>query len=135
MPYAIKKSDSGYFVVNKETGKKMNKKPHSSKNEASSHLKALYANVEEAVSRFTFDDTYDQYMQRFQSSILDKETLNPLQIAQKHKVPVEQIMRQLKMGIKTEQEHTSNIEVAKEIALDHLKEDPKYYSKLHKMEG
>lgn len=41
---------------------------------------------------------------------------------------------QLKMGIKAELEHTSSREMAKEIAKDHLKEDPKYYSKLKKME-
>ena len=37
---------------------------------------------------------------------------------------------ELKMGIKVEMEHTSDTEVAKKIALDHLAEDPKYYSKL-----
>ena len=41
---------------------------------------------------------------------------------------------QLKMGIESELEHTSNREMAKEIAKDHLKEDPKYYTKLKKME-
>lgn len=39
---------------------------------------------------------------------------------------------QLKMGIKVEMEHTNDINIAKEIALDHLKEDPEYYSKLVK---
>lgn len=37
---------------------------------------------------------------------------------------------QLKLGIKTEMEHTSDPKVAEEIALDHLAEDPHYYSKL-----
>lgn len=41
---------------------------------------------------------------------------------------------QLKMGIEAELEHTSSKEMAKEIAKDHLKEDPKYYTKLKKME-
>ena len=41
---------------------------------------------------------------------------------------------QLEMGTKSELEHTSNKEMAKEIAKDHLKEDPKYYTKLKKME-
>lgn len=43
--------------------------------------------------------------------------------------------QQLKMGIKVEREHTSSDLVAKIIAKDHLKEDPKYYSKLKKMEA
>lgn len=37
---------------------------------------------------------------------------------------------QLKMGIKTEKEHTKDDATAAKIALDHLKEDPKYYTKL-----
>lgn len=37
---------------------------------------------------------------------------------------------QLKMGIEVEKEHTDDPEKAKEIAIDHLTEDPKYYSKL-----
>jgi len=41
---------------------------------------------------------------------------------------------QLRMGISVELEHTKNKALAKEIALDHLAEDPKYYSKLKKME-
>jgi 2'-5' RNA ligase len=39
---------------------------------------------------------------------------------------------ELKTGIKHELEHTKDKEIAKEIALDHLAEDPKYYSKLEK---
>jgi hypothetical protein len=36
------------------------------------------------------------------------------------------------MGMKVETEHTDDNDKAKEIALDHLWEDPKYYSKLKK---
>jgi hypothetical protein len=42
--------------------------------------------------------------------------------------------KQLKMGIKHEMEHTSSKEIAREIALDHLAEDPKYYTKLNTIE-
>jgi hypothetical protein len=42
---------------------------------------------------------------------------------------------QLKMGIAVEKEHTKSNLIAKLIAKDHLKEDPKYYSKLKKMES
>lgn len=41
---------------------------------------------------------------------------------------------QLQMGIETEMEHTNDADKAREIALDHLTEDPQYYSKLEKME-
>jgi len=37
---------------------------------------------------------------------------------------------QLNAGIRVEMEHTKNPKVAREIALDHLKEDPQYYTKL-----
>lgn len=37
---------------------------------------------------------------------------------------------ELQVGIAVEMEHTSDEEVASEIATDHLTEDPKYYSKL-----
>lgn len=41
---------------------------------------------------------------------------------------------QLKMGIKVEMEHTTNTELAKRIALDHLAEIDNYYTLLAKME-
>jgi hypothetical protein len=37
---------------------------------------------------------------------------------------------ELAMGIKVEMEHTDDIQVAKKIAMDHLAENPKYYSEL-----
>lgn len=39
---------------------------------------------------------------------------------------------ELELGIKTELEHTDDKLMAKEIAMDHLVEDPKYYTKLKK---
>ena len=38
--------------------------------------------------------------------------------------------KQLKSGIKVEMEHTKDPDIAKEIAKDHLSEDPNYYNKL-----
>jgi len=43
-------------------------------------------------------------------------------------------LQQLLMGIKIEQEHTSNRMIALEIATDHLEEIPDYYTRLEKME-
>lgn len=37
-------------------------------------------------------------------------------------------------GIEEEKEHTSSNDIASEISMDHLSEDPKYYDKLEKME-
>lgn len=41
--------------------------------------------------------------------------------------------RELKRGCKVEREHTSSPKLACEIALDHLTEDPRYYTKLAKI--
>jgi hypothetical protein len=72
--------------------------------------------------------------------LADNKTL--VQIAKKHNAKnyyqiddvVKSLKKQLEMGIKVETEHTDDIEKAKEIALDHLWENPKYYSKLKKAE-
>jgi len=42
--------------------------------------------------------------------------------------------KQLKIGIEVEQEHTNDPNAAREIALDHLTEDPEYYTKLRRIE-
>ena len=38
--------------------------------------------------------------------------------------------KQLAIGIKVEREHTDDNKIAEEIALDHLEENPKYYTDL-----
>lgn len=40
----------------------------------------------------------------------------------------------LAQGVKVEREHTSDPSIAREIAMDHLTEDPSYYTKLEKIE-
>jgi len=45
------------------------------------------------------------------------------------------LKRQLKKGMKVELEHEMGLKKAKKIAMDHLKEDPKYYDKLEKVES
>lgn len=66
--------------------------------------------------------------------LLDKKTLSVEQIAQKHNVSIDKIKQQLQIGIDVEKEHTTDHDVAKEIALDHLMELPDYYTKLKKIE-
>jgi hypothetical protein len=51
-----------------------------------------------------------------------------------HGVPEDTIKKQLIKGIKVEKEHTNHNDVAREIALDHLKEFPDYYDRLEKAE-
>ena len=56
-------------------------------------------------------------------------------IAKFHELPLSDLIKQYKKGIKIEMEHTDQLGVAKEIARDHLKEDPKYYDKLATIEA
>lgn len=56
-------------------------------------------------------------------------------IAHKFKVDIEVLTDQLLQGVKVEMEHTKDKQMAKEIAMDHLAEDPKYYTKLKKIES
>lgn len=65
---------------------------------------------------------------------LNRKETTPKQLSKKFHVSVKSLLDQLKLGIKTEMEHTTNKTIARKIAMDHLKEDPKYYSKLRKME-
>jgi hypothetical protein len=67
-----------------------------------------------------------------ESKMLDKPTMTATQLAKKHSVDRSHIEDQLQKGIKVEMEHTKQYDTAKEIALDHLKEDPNYYTKLLK---
>jgi hypothetical protein len=55
-------------------------------------------------------------------------------IVAKHGVEKNELEKQLEKGIKVEVEHTTDEAIAKEIAMDHLFEDPKYYDKLNKLE-
>lgn len=64
---------------------------------------------------------------------LSKPTPSISDLVKKHKVGYKYIMNQLQVGIQVELEHTNNISVAKEIALDHLAERPDYYEKLTKV--
>ena len=59
-------------------------------------------------------------------------TLND--IAEKHGVSVDILVAEFKKGIQTEMEHTTDREMAKEITMDHLFEDPQYYTKLATVE-
>lgn len=56
------------------------------------------------------------------------------EIRKKHKVSYKNLSIQLSNGIKVEQEHTGDLALAREIALDHLNEFPDYYDRLEKAE-
>lgn len=64
-----------------------------------------------------------------------KSHKTPEQIAKKHNVPVEEVLKQLKAGTKVEFEHTNSKKEAEAIALQHLNERPDYYNRLKKVEA
>jgi hypothetical protein len=61
---------------------------------------------------------------------LETPTKSIDQIASESGVSLDSLKAELALGIEVESEHTPHNYTAKEIALDHLSEDPSYYSKL-----
>lgn len=55
-------------------------------------------------------------------------------LAQMHKLPINRIIQQIIKGVKVEMEHTTDADIAMEIAFDHVYEDPQYYDKLSSIE-
>ena len=55
-------------------------------------------------------------------------------LAKYHKMPLQSIKKKLDKGIKVEMEHTTDKNIAREIAMDHIYEDPNYYTKLKQIE-
>lgn len=60
--------------------------------------------------------------------------MNLSQVAAHHGLSAENLKSELNDGIKTELEHTDDPAIARAIALDHLYEDPEYYTKLKQIE-
>jgi len=69
---------------------------------------------------------------KFSGGLGDEAT--PESLASKHDCPLGLIELMIDWGIKVEMEHTDDETMAKEIALDHITEDPVYYVKLKQME-
>lgn len=70
--------------------------------------------------------------EKLEGGLANKKTVED--IAKKHKLDVKVMEKYLNDGIKVEMEHTNLKTKAREIAMDHLFEDPNYYTKLKKME-
>lgn len=57
------------------------------------------------------------------------DNLTPEDVAKHHKVNLEVILKELELGLEIEKEHSADIKLRNEISLDHLMEDPHYYTK------
>lgn len=66
---------------------------------------------------------------------LDVKTMTVAELAIHHNVTLDVILSQVTKGVKVELEHTTDPEVAMEIACDHLKEFVDYYDRLKEMES
>ncbi|NBO36579.1 hypothetical protein EBU91_03455 [bacterium] len=75
---------------------------------------------------------FNQIIEEALNGLAEGKTLED--IAKKHNVGLEVLKKELESGISIEKEHTSEESTAKKIAMDHLFEDPKYYTKLAEME-
>lgn len=73
-------------------------------------------------------------MRLYEFDMMGKQTPSFREVLKKHGVPYNDLANQLRKGIKVEQEHTGDLNLAKEIALDHLNEFPDYYDRLEKAE-
>lgn len=110
------KHENGKYNVYSHTGKHLGS--YSSRKQAQHRLKQI---------------EYFKHLNEGEE-ILDKPTLSPEQLAKLHNVSVEVINNQIAKGMKIEQEHTSNLQLAKEIASDHIREKVDYYDRLEKVE-
>ena len=70
--------------------------------------------------------------QELEGGLGDKMTLKKL--AKKHDVSLSNLVDEFTMGVDVEKEHTNNSKKAMEIAMDHLTEDPTYYTNLKSIE-
>lgn len=75
---------------------------------------------------------FDQLVESVLNGLAKNESAQDL--ADKHKVSLAHIEKEITAGIQIELEHTKDRSVAKKIAMDHLFEDPSYYTKLATME-
>jgi len=90
-------------------------------------FETLFINVEAGKTQQAIQEKMDKFP-------LDKKTPTEKEVQKTQNVSKKELDKQLKDGVKDEKEHTSSNKAAKEIALDHLKSDPKYYTKIKKIE-
>ena len=95
-----------------------------------SSIKELLANVkwDSMEERRRFNESINEGEDNIPGGLAKGMTLND--IAEKHGVSVDILVAEFKKGIQTEMEHTTDREVAKEITMDHLFEDPQKNTKL-----
>lgn len=116
---------------NKESQKKSKKKIEADEATGASSAGAFSGPL------FTKEETTEE---KLKGGLADSKNIKDL--ARKHSkssvgfhLMVQHLKKQLQKGLEVEKEHTKDDAKAKEIAMDHLSEDPDYYTKLTKIEA
>jgi hypothetical protein len=72
------------------------------------------------------------HMSEYKSYLMRQLGITESQFEASNVIPESVDPSELKKGIEVEREHTKDTGIAKKIALDHLSEDPKYYTRMEK---
>lgn len=137
-----KRSTKTLFTAKAKHHKEINKLLDQLHDHAKKHDKEYVATVHNThtgeVRSYKMNPHHSQHLgedfKKEVHDVLDKKVYKPEALAKKHGVSLEHINSQLTKGIKDESEHTSHEDVARQIALAHIEEDPNYYTKLSKVE-
>jgi 8-oxo-dGTP diphosphatase len=87
-------------------------------------------------SVFNGDDEIEMFEEGAEVLVGGKaDYMSLVDIAEMHKVSLDHILRQAKMGMSVEREHSNDTNKIVEIVKDHLVESPDYYTKLQKIES
>ena len=125
--------DKGGSFTRKKLGVVLCGDPNASKKDIEFAIKdSDYNEITDVTDRLRIEGVIKEGEDSIPGGLAKGMTLND--IAEKHGVSVDVLVAEFKKGIQTEMEHTTDREMAKEITLDHLFEDPKYYTKLATVE-
>jgi len=125
--------DKGGSFTRKKIGTILLKDPKADRRDVEDALRnSGYDEVTDVTDRLRIEGVIKEGEDNIPGGLAKGMTLND--IAEKHGVSVDVLVAEFKKGIQTEMEHTTDREVAKEITMDHLFEDPQYYTKLATVE-
>jgi hypothetical protein len=125
--------DKGGSFTRKKIGTILLKDPKADRRDIEQALRySDYDEVTDVTDRLRIEGVIKEGEDNIPGGLAKGMTLND--IAEKHGMSVDMLVAEFKKGIQTEMEHTTDREMAKEITMDHLFEDPQYYTKLATVE-
>jgi ferredoxin-fold anticodon binding domain-containing protein len=125
--------DKGGSFTRKKIGTILLKDPKADRRDVEDALRnSGYDEVTDVTDRLRIEGVIKEGEDNIPGGLAKGMTLND--IAEKHGMSVDMLVAEFKKGIQTEMEHTTDRDMAKEITMDHLFEDPQYYTKLATVE-